>query len=246
MPEEAIPMSSPTPEHVSRKDLLRWLWPHCDHCSVAVQYPGNENTLRPGWITGEEDVERAYLTFVNGQLAAERFETSTKFGKHYTIKNAQRLGLVLHQQGMVGCFCIDLDDHTDDGGNVHLLKPLSKFLAADPVVFTSKSGKGVHAFFQLRDPVAVQEFVIWLKAWGFNREGQPEIFPKTEKLSQVYMPGLPNEEGGDTYQSGTFDSAVVKKLPKPPAVNLTSKTLSFLRGEARQPGRNNRLNTAAM
>lgn len=234
------------PHGVSRTELMRWLWPHCDHGHVALMYPDSKGQLRTGWLHDEADAERAIKAFAAGTIHTERFETATQQGVSYSITGAHRLGLVPHRFGVVRCFCIDLDDHTDDGGNVHLGVSLARWLGARPVVFTSKGGKGLHAFLELREAMPVEQFVAWAKAWGFNREGQPEVFPKTDKLTQVWMPGEPNADGGDIYVSGTIESAVVGALPEPPPVHLTNKTLGFLRGEATQPGRNDRLNIVAM
>ncbi len=184
--------------------------------------------------------------FVAGTLVNERFESTNKAGKPYMIDGATRLGLVLHHDGMVSMCCLDFDDHADDGGNLHQLDPLCRFLGAKPVVYTSKGGKGLHAFFALRDPMPTDEFVRWSKLWGFNRERQPEMFPKSVGSSHILMPGEPNELGGDTYRSGDISTVIIAQLPAPPPVDVTSKTLRFLRGEVTQPGRNDALNTAAL
>jgi len=231
---------------VSRIDLLRWVWPHSEQACVALHTKSGGDKPLIGWVYDAEDAKRAIAAFAKGSLASERFETRTKQGKPYTIEHAIRLGLVLHRNNEVQVCCLDLDDHTDDGGNVHQLGPLSRFLGAEPVVFTSKGGKGLHAFFELREPMATEDFVRWAKRWGFNRDGQPEMFPKSAGPSHVLMPGEPNELGGDTYRSGTFASALVDHLPEPPPVDLTTKTLRFLRGEVTQPGRNDALNVAAL
>ena len=238
----------PTPavNEIARVDLLRWIWPQCDHGHVALQYPNSNGETRTGWLHDEADVERAIKAFAAMTLHNERFETATQSGVGYAITGAVRLGLVLHHSELVKIISLDLDDHTDDGGNLHLLKPIGRFLGASPVVFTSKSGKGVHAFFELSEAMSVHDFIAWAKAWGFNRDTQPEMFPKTAKLTQVWMPGEPNVLGGDTYQSGSFTSAVIESLPEPPPAKLTNKTLGFLRGEATQPGRNDALNVVAM
>jgi len=233
-------------EGVSRTSLLRWLWPHCDHGHIALMYPDSSGQLRAGWLHDQSDASRAIKAFAAGKLQEERFESHTQEGIPYTIAGSKRLGLVPHHDGVVSMCCLDLDDHEGDGGNLQLLGPLSRFLGARPVVFTSKGGKGLHAFFELCNPVPVERFIAWVKAWGFNRDDQPELFPKTKKLTQVWMPGEPNAGGGDTYQSGTVESAQITSLPDPPPVHVTSKTLRFLRGEVPQPGRNDALNTAAL
>lgn len=225
---------------------MRWVWPHCDHACVALHYGSDADNQRIGWVYDDTDSLRAMRTFVSGTLVSERFETQTKGGNTYTIDGATRLGLVLHHDGVVSMCCLDLDDHADDGGNLHQLVPLCRFLGARPVVYTSKGGKGLHAFFALRDPMPIEEFVHWSKRWGFSRERQPEMFPKSVGSSHILMPGEPNELGGDTYCSGDISTAIIAQLPDPPPVEVTSKTLRFLRGEVTQPGRNEALNTAAL
>ena len=202
--------------------------------------------MKPGWIGNAEDVKRACAAFLGGTLSTERFDTQNKSGVPYTIQHGDGLGLVLHHDGVVSACCIDLDDHSGDGGNVHLLGSLNRFFGATPVVFTSKGGNGLHCFYQLKDPIPTNDFMAWCKWWGFNRKDEPEIFPKTEKLSQVWMPGEPNELGGDIYVSGEFEHAVLEILPKASHASLTNATLRFLRGEVTQPGRNAALNIAAM
>lgn len=243
MPGEAA--ASP-PEGVSRLDLMRWLWPYCDHDCVALHYGSEGDKQRIGWVYDAADAKRAMGAFFGGTLASERFETRTKGGVSYVIEGATRLGIVLHHDALVSVCCLDLDDHADNGGNVHMLAAIKRFFGAEPVVFTSKGGKGLHAFFALRDPMPTDEFVHWSKRWGFNREGQPELFPKSVGPSHILMPGEPNTDGGDTYQSGSIESAQISSLPEPPPIDVTSKTLRFLRGEVTQPGRNAALNIAAM
>jgi len=234
------------PRVITRMELMRWLWPHCNHEHAAMMYRYSNGEMKPGWIGNAEDVKRACAAFLGGTLSNEQFDTQNKTGVLYTIQQADGLGLVLHHDGMVSACCIDLDDHTGDGGNVHLLGSLTRFFGATPVVFTSKGGNGLHCFYQLKDPIPTNDFMAWCKWWGFNREKQPEIFPKTEKLTQVWMPGEPNELGGDIYVSGEFEHAVLEILPKASHASLTNATLRFLRGEVTQPGRNAALNIAAM
>lgn len=208
-------------------------------------YPKIGGELSPGWVQGEDDVLRATRAFIEGTLEHGRFESVTKDGNAYSIHGATRLGFVPHHDSMVTVLCLDLDDHTGDGGNTHLKDSYARFFAASPVCFTSKGGKGYHCFFKIKEPMAVGKFVAWLKAWGFNRLGEPEVFPKTEKLNQVWLPGQPNEHGGDRYIRGDFESCVIDELPETPSQLLSSNTLRFLRGEAAEPGRNDALNKAA-
>ena len=208
-------------------------------------YPHSGGKRSHGWVKGKADVRRSTKAFVEGTLECERFESVTKDGKSYSIHGATRLGFVLHRDSQVSVICLDLDDHTDDGGNAHLAGSLSRFFGVAPVLFSSKGGKGVHGFFKLREPMPVGDFVAWSKSWGFNRKDEPEVFPKTDKLSQVWLPGEPNEQGGDRYISGDFDSCMISDLPKPPSELLTSTTLRYLRGEVAEPGRNSALNKAA-
>ncbi len=238
--------SSASQGTVDRFQLFRWLLPHCEPDHVALLYPKGDRGLSPGWVQGNEDAERAIEAYQRGTLASERFASNTKSGTDYKIVGAVRLGLVPHRNGVVTVFCVDLDDHLDDGGNVHLLTSISRFFAAQPVVFTSKGGKGLHCFFRLAEPMDTREFVQLVRAWGFNRKGQIELFPKTEKLTQIWLPKEPNDHGGDTYVSGDLESCVVRALPPAPTESLTTTTLNFVRGFVRQPGRNDALNNAAL
>ncbi|MCA9295363.1 MAG: hypothetical protein KC983_02580 [Phycisphaerales bacterium] len=230
---------------MNRLDLLDLLLPHCEPATIALMYPKANGALSPGWVYGEADVDRAIDAYRNGTLASESFDSVTKQGVPYHIHAAIRLGLVPHRDGFVGVFCIDLDDHTGDGGNVGLLDRIKRFFGANPIVFTSKSGTGLHCFFRLETAIETATFTKTIKAWGFNRTGDVECFPKTAKLSQIYLPNEPNEHGGDTYIGGDYMSCMVRALPEPPSVSLTTTTLNLLRGFVKQPGRNEALNKAA-
>jgi hypothetical protein len=63
----------------------------------------------------------------------------------------------------------------------------------------------------------VKAFIAWARAWKFNGTGQPECFPKTDKLSQFWLPNEPNAQGGDAYRGGDFETCIVAELPAPPA-----------------------------
>ena len=198
----------PSPENaITPRELIRWLRPYCDQENAAVMYKQSGGDLSPGWVKGEEDVLRATKAFANGTLESERFESITKDGKTYTIQGATRLGLVPHRDSLVTVFCLDLDDHTGDGGHAHLHETFSRFFGVSTLYFSSKGGKGLHGFFRLREPMPVRDFVAWLKAWGFNRDGEPEVFPKTGKLTQVWLPGEPNELEGMRMSAATLNRA---------------------------------------
>lgn len=229
---------------IDRFQLLDWLAPNCEPDRACLLYPKKGSGLSPGWVMDRESVQRAIEAHRNGALEAEAFQSATKRGKPYRITGAVRLGLVPHRNGRVLVFCVDLDDH-GDGGTVHLAKAINRFIGAEPLTFSSKGGKGLHCFYRMAEPVRDEVFVQWAKAWGFNRQGEPEVFPKTTKNSQAWLPNEPNEHGGDAYISGDFDSCIVRSLPEAPTAKLTTATLRFLRGFVRCPGRNDALNRAA-
>lgn len=229
---------------ITRINLLEWLLPVCDPAAAALAYP-KADRVGPGWIYGEDEVARAVAAFREETLGDCIFQSVTQKKIEYTIVNPSRLGLVPRRDGMVTVFCIDFDDHHGDGGNLALLGPVARFLDAAPLVFTSRSGKGFHAFFRLETPRPVADFVRWSKAWGFGRKGRPELFPKSEKLTQFWLPNEPNANGGDTYHSGDFESCLVGALPAPPSQSVTSTTLAFLTGESEPGSRNAHLNAAA-
>jgi len=230
---------------IDRFQLIDWLAPNCEPDRACLLYPKNGSGLSPGWVLDRQSVQRAIEAHRSGALEAEVFQSATKQGKPYRITGAVRLGLVPHRNGRVLVFCVDLDDHIGDGGVVHLASAINRFLGAEPVVFTSKGGKGLHCFYRLAEPEDVEAFVAWARAWGFNRQGEPEVFPKTAKNTQAWLPGEPNEHGGDTYVSGTFESCVVAALPEAPGARLTTGALNFLRGFVRAGARNDALNKAA-
>lgn len=229
---------------IDRFALLEWLLPNCEPDRVALLYPQGDNGLSPGWAMGRENATRAIEAYRNGTLAEETFRSKTKRGKPYRITGAVRLGLVPHRNKRVQIFCVDLDDH-GDGATVPLAAAINRFFGPEPLTFSSKGGKGLHCFFRLAEPMNDEAFVQWAKAWGFNRQGEPEVFPKTTKNTQAWLPNEPNEHGGDRYISGDFDSCRVTALPDAPPVKLTTRTLHFLRGFVRAPGRNDALNRAA-
>jgi hypothetical protein len=155
------------------------------------------------------------------------------------------LAFVPHRDGGVVRVCFDFDDHEGDGGNVHLADRVDRFLGASSIRFTSKSGKGLHCFYALAEPMAIEAFNEWSKSWGFNRRGDIECFPKTEKRSAVWLPNEPNERGGDRYLCGTIDSCIIRQLPKAPSKRLAKPTLDFLRGFVAPGYRNDALNSAS-
>ncbi len=232
-------------ESVDRIALLDWLQPNCEPDRVALLYPKSKGNLSPGWVMDQADADRALTAYRDGSLSDETFQSTTKGGKPYRIREPVRLGLVPHRNGRVLVFCVDLDDHADDGGTVHLSAAINRLLGAQPLIFTSKGGKGLHCFFRLAEPVDAAAFVAWTRAWGFNRQGEPEVFPKTTKNTQAWLPNEPNAQGGDAYVSGSFESCIVPSLPDAPSTKLTTTTLNFLRGFVGEPGRNDALNKAA-
>ncbi len=229
---------------VDRLALLDWLLPHCEPDTASVMYrKGKEEG--PGWVHGRADVERAVAAYRTGTLSGQEFASVTQDGRRYTITGGTRLGLVPHRDGLVARFCLDFDDHDGEGGNVHLADASDRFFGAEAVKFTSKGGKGMHCLYALSEPVAVEGFIAWAKAWGFNRRGDIECFPKTAKRSQVWLPNEPNEHGGDTYQGGSLDSCVISRLPAAPSRRLSKEVLDFLRGFVAPGYRNEALNKAA-
>lgn len=229
---------------LDRSALLEWLLPYCEPGTASIMYPKGPKE-GPGWVQTPDDVERAVAAWRAGTLPAERFASITQDGKRYTIANGTRLGLVPHRDGAVARFCLDFDDHEGDGGNVHLAQAIDRFLGAEAIKFSSKGGKGLHCLYALTQPMPVEAFVEWAKAWGFNRRGDIECFPKTLKRSQVWLPNEPNESGGDVHRGGTPESSVIKELPAAPSKRLNKDTLDFLRGFVAPGYRNEALNRAA-
>lgn len=230
---------------LTRLDLLDAILPYCDQSNAALLYRKGERGLGPGWVTTPKDLEESVRAFREGELVRCAFDSSTKEGKPYRIECPERLGLVPHRGGLVRVICVDLDDHTGDGGNVGMLVCVERFLGAKGVVFTSKGGKGLHCFFMLARPMPIADFICWAKAWGFNRQGGIELFPKTDKLTQIWLPNEPNQVGGDAFVHGSTTTWAIETIPPAPTAKLTSDTLRYLMGLVGQPGRNEGLNRAA-
>jgi P4 family phage/plasmid primase-like protien len=228
---------------LDRLALLDWLLPHCEPGTASVMYAKGSSD-GPGWVQTPGDVGRAVVAWRAGTLHAERFASITQDGKRYTIADGTRLGLVPHRDGAVARFCLDFDDH-GDGGNVHLATAVERFLGAEAIKFASKGGKGLHCFYALAQPMPVKAFIEWAKAWGFNRRGDVECFPKTVKRSSVWLPNEPNENGGDVYGGGTPESCVITDVPAAPSRRLKKDALDFLRGFVAPGYRNEALNRAA-
>ncbi|MEY2613502.1 MAG: hypothetical protein RL069_2314 [Planctomycetota bacterium] len=91
----------------------------------------------------------------------------------------------------------------------------------------------------------IESFIEWASAWGFNRRGDIECFPKTDKRTAVWLPNDPNDRGGDRYLCGTTDSCIIRQLPKAPSKRLAKPTLDFLRGFVAPGYRNDALNSAS-
>jgi P4 family phage/plasmid primase-like protien len=229
---------------IDRLSLLEWLLPYCEPNTVCIMYPKGKSD-GPGWVNGQEHSERAIGAYRAGSLASESFDSITQDGKPYRITNGSRLAFVPHRDGGVLRVCFDFDDHEGDGGNVHLADRVDRFLGASSIRFTSKSGKGLHCFYALAEPMAIEAFNEWSKSWGFNRRGDIECFPKTEKRSAVWLPNEPNERGGDRYLCGAIDSCIIRQLPTAPSKRLAKPTLDFLRGFVAPGYRNDALNSAS-
>jgi P4 family phage/plasmid primase-like protien len=229
---------------LDRQQLLEWLLPYCENNTVCVMYPKGKSD-GPGWVNGQEDSQRAINAYRAGSLASESFDSITQDGKQYRITNGSRLALVPHLEREVSRICFDFDDHDGDGGNVHLADRIDRFLGAKSIRFTSKGGKGLHCFYALAEQMDIESFIEWASAWGFNRRGDIECFPKTDKRTAVWLPNDPNDRGGDTYQCGTIESCVLSQLPDQPSKRLNKLTLDFLRGFVAPGYRNEALNKAA-
>jgi len=234
--------SSAGPAPLTRLDLLDAILPHCEPAEACLQ---NEEG-RFAWLYTGAQVTSAIAAWRDGRLPDKCFETNTKSSSRgFLFDRPVRLGLVPHRSGKVGVFAIDLDNHEGGKDNTPLLGKLQRFFGAPAVVFRSKGGKGLHLIYRLAKPRPVRKFVKWAKAWGFNREGRPELFPKTHRLTQLWLPNEPNEAGGDAYVSGDFGKAMLKDLPPAPPSGLPDELLDFLMGFATPGRRNDLLNRTA-
>jgi P4 family phage/plasmid primase-like protien len=138
-------------------------------------------------------------------------------------------------------FAVDLDAHEGQNDFTKFDKKLEQFFGASPVRFYSKSGKGIRQIYLLETPIAEMEFLECIRSWGFNRRGRIEIFPKTEKLTQFWLPNEPNiSTGGDSFIAGTWERAIIP-LPEKILVQMTNASLDFLLGFVEPGNRNSSL-----
>lgn len=178
---------------MTRLELFDKIFPFCEQNQICLQHAAPPGF---GWIYDPETVKKVITAWKEGTLESYNFETKNKNGKYYQISSPTRLGVVAHRNNQVGFFVIDLDDH-DKVKNTRFAEALPRFFQTNPIFFTSKSSKGIHQFYFLENSVPVKDFLDWARSWGFNRPGRPELFPKGEKLSQLWLPNDPNEKGGD-------------------------------------------------
>ena len=204
----------------------------------------------PHWLNSPTEVGRALEAHRAGCMEDLTLMGSTKKSGDYAITNVRRLGLVPHRDGAVSMMILDLDAHDRDAEPVPVESThrYGRWLGASPVVFRSKGGKGLHLTWLLRRPIPIDRFLAWSRAWGFNRKGRDELFPKTAKRTAVWLPSDHNPgTGGDRYECGVFDEATIAPatLPARPSVSLTNATLDFLQGMIPAGSRNDALNKAA-
>jgi len=204
---------------MTRVELFDWLWPHCLDTAVSLQC-GGEARGYFAWVYDRDDILRLIEAWRAGTLGTLTIETQTAEGKPYTARNIKRLGVVAHNGSTVERVCIDLDAHEGGVDNTGLVERMDEFFGARSVKFSSRSGSGVHLFYAI-PTMPIGDWLTWVKAWGFNRAGEPEAFPKSAGLSQFWLPNEPNKNAGDTYIEGDAASATVIELP--PAV-VTEKT----------------------
>lgn len=234
----------PESRTIGRVDLIDAITPHAEPDRACIRYRDNSGRWRLGWLYDAKQVTDALAAFKDNRLPQRVYRTLNKKGAPYTIENGSHVGLVLHRDGLVRVFAFDLDDH-GEGSNTYTADAICRLLGAHPVTFTSRGGHGLHLFFRLAEPVAIEHFLAWAKAWGFNRKGGIEVFPKTEKETQIALPGEPNDNGGDRYLSGDFNTWFVRSLPKPPGFRAAVPTLLFLAGATPAGARNDELNRSA-
>jgi putative DNA primase/helicase len=204
----------------------------------------NGSSVYFGWLYEKEKCRQAIECWKSGALPNIPFETVNKNGKTFKIEHPTRLGIVPHRGNNVFYFALDFDAHEGQKPNVHLHPKMARFLQAEPVLFKSKSGQGIRAIYLLNKPMAILDFLNSIRSWGFNRKDRIELFPKTEKLTQFWLPNDPNHETkGDTFISGEWEKSVAS-LPQKIPTNLTNATLDFLLGFVEPGSRHNALYAA--
>ncbi|MDD5673275.1 MAG: phage/plasmid primase, P4 family [Chitinivibrionales bacterium] len=225
---------------MNRLELADKIFPFCESDTCCLT---NGNAF--GWLYSSEQIEKALNLWRNVTLTKVSFLTKNKNNKSFTIEHPSRLGIVPHREGKVYFFAVDLDAHEGQKDMTEYDEKLAKFFGGNPVRFHSKSGKGIRQIYFLKSPIDIKAFLHFIKSWGFNRTGRIEIFPKTDKLTQFWLPNEPNAEtGGDSYISGTWENAIIL-LPETIPVNITNAGLDLLLGFVPAGNRNAALYSCA-
>jgi len=209
---------------MTRIELADKILPCCEPLAVALK-----SETHFGWIYDAPQIRDAVARWRAGTLAGGHYSCVNKEGVSYTVDAPQRMGVVPHRDGLVRMFAPDLDNHEGGTDTTIYDAALSRFFGAEPVRFSSKSGRGIRQVYMLKEPMPVDEFLATIRSHGFSRTNRIEVFPKTEKLSQFWLPNDPNDNGGDRYISGSWDGAVAT-LPEALPCALTNAALDFVLG----------------
>lgn len=227
---------------MTRVELLDWLLPWTNSDMLCI---GKTGAKIFGWVHSAEEVTRCLEAWREGRLSELTVTVIRKSGEVYGIQGPDRVGVVLHRDGKVGRFALDYDCKEGGRSTIELRAIISRWLNSLGIVFASKSGRGFHVFYALREPATIDGFLSWSRSWRFNRPGQPECFPKTTGMTAIWLPNEPNEVGGDRYCEGNPDSATLDCLPPTLPRRLGDENVRFLRGECLPGERNERLNSTA-
>lgn len=198
------------------QELATWLDPGRSPIAVVIR-GGKEE--KKGFIRNETDSLNVWRAWQEQRLQDINCESISQEGHSYKISDVTRVGIILCKNEMVCRVGFDLDDHDKTKGIEavsNAADEIDNWLGAVGVRFTSRSGTGLHLFYELQKPIIVDMWLEWVRRCGFNKTGEPEAFPKTDKKICMWLPNLPNANGGDTWKLGDHLSAMIKELPELP------------------------------
>lgn len=216
----------------SRIALFDWLLPglHLGACALKCGRPGGGTY--PGWVydrdagiqppsmrmlsvTPPEAARAAWRQGSLPSLALRGWGTDKATGKRkvYDLVSPRWMGATLWRDGKVCRACIDIDRHEvdDDGLDIDAeADRIDEWMGVVGWRWTSGGGKGRHAFYGIPE-MAIAGFDAWSD--GTEATGaMPEIFPKSDALTNLWLPSEPNEKGGDRWlKGGPSTCAVARK-----------------------------------
>ena len=136
---------------IPHKRLLGIVEPLSDPGVIKMQGPSKPAW---GWYHNEEERASVLTAFLADELGGCDWPCINNAGKPYTCRQPERIGLKLVRDGMVYCFQVDLDNHSEKDKGCDwtvYVEQLAKMFGVQPMIF--RSGKA-RAFTTTKAPAS--------------------------------------------------------------------------------------------